>query len=129
MDLWEKCGLDDKLVKVLEAIPGGADAEFFGRPYVTVHQLAVELDQRYPEVRRELDVPLGGGATRHAGLVDYLGKELIEKIKRFGDVYPIEAAQLSALRFRELRLAGPGGRDLVGGGKRDLPLIRLRARD
>ncbi|WP_410565017.1 hypothetical protein [Amycolatopsis sp. cmx-4-61] len=129
MTLWDKLGMDDKLIKVLQEIPPGPDADEFGRAYVTIHQLAVELDQRFPEVRKQLDVPLGGGATRHAGLVELLGKELVDKIKRYGDVYPIEAAQLSSVRFREVRLRGPGGRDLVGGSKTDLPLIRLRPRD
>ena len=129
MTLWDKLGMDDKLVKVLKEIPAGPDAGDFGPAYVTIDQLAVELDQRFPEVREQLDVPLGGGATRHAGLVELLGKELVDKIKRYGDVYPIEAAQLSAVRFRELRLRGPGGRDLVGAAKTDLPLIRLRPRD
>lgn len=129
MTLWDKLGMDDKLIKVLTEIPPGPDAEEFGRAYVTIHQLAVELDQRFPEVRRQLDVPLGGGASRHAGLVELLGKELVEKIKRYGDVYPIEAAQLSSVRFRELRLRGPGGRDLVGASRTDLPLIRLRPKD
>ncbi|RSD21358.1 hypothetical protein [Amycolatopsis eburnea] len=129
MTLWDKLGMDDKLVKVLKEIPAGPDAGDFGPAYVTIHQLAVELDQRFPEVRKQLDVPLGGGATRHSGLVELLGKELVDKIKRYGDVYPIEAAQLSAVRFRELRLRGPGGRDLVGASKSDLPLIRLRPRD
>ncbi|MGW3966782.1 hypothetical protein ACWED2_43680 [Amycolatopsis sp. NPDC005003] len=129
MTLWDKLGMDAKLIKVLEEIPPGPDAEEFGRAYVTIHQLAVELDQRFPEVRKQLDVPLGGGATRHAGLVELLGKELVDKIKRYGDVYPIEAAQLSSVRFREVRLRGPGGRDLVGASKTDLPLIRLRPKD
>ncbi|HET6711594.1 MULTISPECIES: hypothetical protein [unclassified Amycolatopsis] len=129
MTLWDKLGMDDKLVKVLQEIPPGPDAEEFGRAYVTIHQLAVELDQRFPEVRKQLDVPLGGGATRHAGLVELLGKELVDKIRRYGDVYPIEAAQLSSVRFREVRLRGPGGRDLVGASKTDLPLIRLRPKD
>jgi hypothetical protein len=127
--LWDKLKMDDKLIKVLQEIPPGPDAGEFGRAYVTIHQLAVELDQRFPEVRTQLDVPLGGGATRHAGLVELLGKELVDKIRRYGDVYPIEAAQLSSVRFRELRLRGPGGRDLVGASKTDLPLIRLRAKD
>lgn len=126
MGLWEKFEMDDKLVKVLKEIPPGPDAADFGPAYVTLHQLAVELDQRYPEVRRQLDMPLGGGASRHAGLVDFLGSELVGKIKRFGDVYPIEAAQLSSVRFRELRLKGPGGREVVGASKADLPLVRLR---
>jgi hypothetical protein len=121
--------MDDKLIKVLAEIPPGPDASEFGPAYVTIHQLAVELDQRFPEVRRQLDVPLGGGSSRHAGLVELLGKELVEKIKRYGDVYPIEAAQLSSVRFRELRLRGPGGRDLVGASRTDLPLIRLRPKD
>jgi hypothetical protein len=129
MTLWDKLELDDKLVKVLKDIPPGPDAGDFGPAYVTIHQLAVELDQRFPEVRRQLDVPLGGGATRHAGLVELLGTELVAKIKRYGDVYPIEAAQLSSVRFRELRLRGPGGRDLVGASRTDLPLIRLRPGD
>lgn len=129
MTLWDRLGMDDKLVKVLKEIPPGPDASDFGPAYVTIHQLAVELDQRFPEVRKQLDVPLGGGSTRHAGLVELLGKELVDKIKRYGDVYPIEAAQLSAVRFRELRLRGPGGRDLVGASKADLPLIRLRPKD
>ena len=129
MTVWDKLGMDAKLIKVLEEIPPGPDAEEFGRAYVTIHQLAVELDQRFPEVRKQLDVPLGGGATRHAGLVELLGKELVDKIKRYGDVYPIEAAQLSSVRFREVRLRGPGGRDLVGASKTDLPLIRLRPKD
>jgi hypothetical protein len=127
--LWDTLAMDDKLVKVLKEIPPGPDAPEFGPAYVTIHQLAVELDQRFPEVRRQLDVPLGGGSTRYAGLVELLGKELVDKIKRYGDVYPIEAAQLSSVRFRELRLRGPGGRDLVGAAKADLPLIRLRSRD
>ncbi|WP_439379494.1 hypothetical protein [Amycolatopsis lexingtonensis] len=121
--------MDDKLIKVLQEIPPGPDAPELGPAYVTIHQLAVELDQRFPEVRKQLDVPLGGGSTRHAGLVELLGKELVDKIKRYGDVYPIEAAQLSSVRFRELRLRGPGGRDLVGASRTDLPLIRLRPKD
>ncbi|WP_329046493.1 hypothetical protein OG738_31905 [Amycolatopsis sp. NBC_01488] len=129
MTLWDRLAMDDKLVKVLKEIPPGPDAPEFGPAYVTIHQLAVELDQRFPEVRKQLDVPLGGGSTRHAGLVELLGKELVDKIKRYGDVYPIEAAQLSSVRFRELRLRGPGGRDLVGASRTDLPLIRLRPQD
>jgi hypothetical protein len=130
MALWEKLEMDDKLIKLLKEIPPGANAEDFGPAYVTIDQLAVVFDLRYPEVRQELDVTLGGrSGGRHTSLVDYLATELVPKIKRYGDVYPIEAAQLSSVRFREIRLNGPGGRDLVGTSKADLPLIRLRPKE
>jgi len=134
MDLWEKFEMNDKVVKVLKEIPPGSDVDHFGPAYVTIHQLAVEFDQRYPAVRDELDVPLGGrGANRHASLVEYLTTELVKKIKLYGDVYPVEAVQLSSVRLGELRLKGPGGRDLVstskGKGGKDLALVRLRPKE
>lgn len=134
MGLWEKFEMDDKVVKVLKEIPPGAHTEHFGPAYVTIHQLAVEFDQRFPAVRDELDVPLGGrGANRHTSLVDYLTTELVNKIKLYGDVYPVEAVQLSAVRFGELRLKGPGGRELIsvtkGKGGNDLALVRLRPKE
>jgi len=134
MGLWEKFEMDDKVIKVLKEIPHGSDADHFGPAYVTIHQLAVEFDQRYPAVRDELDVPLGGrGANRHTSLVEYLTIELVKKIKLYGDVYPVEAVQLSSVRFGEIRLKGPGGRELVsaskGKGGKDLALVRIRPKE
>jgi hypothetical protein len=134
MGLWEKFEMDDKVVKVLKEIPPGSHTEHFGPAYVTIHQLAVEFDQRYPAVRNELDAPLGGrGANRHTSLVEYLTTELVNKIKLYGDVYPVEAVQLSSVRLGDLHLKGPGGRDLVSTGKsksgKDLALVRLRPKE
>ncbi len=137
MGLWEKFEMNDKVIKVLKEIPPGPDADHFGPAYVTIHQLAVEFDQRFPAVRGELDLPLGGfGANRHISLVDFLTTELLKQIKLYGDVYPVEAVQLSSVRLGELRLKGPGGRDLVSGGdkgrgksSRDLALVRLRPKE
>lgn len=128
MAQWEQFEMDAKITAILKEIAPGDESETGPGPaYVTVDQLAIELDLRHPGVHQQLKLPVEGfGKARHAPLAEYLSAQLLDKIKRYGDVYPFESALLSPARLGELRLKGPGGRDVATKSKKDVPLIRLR---
>ena len=125
---WEKFEMDAKITAILKEVAAGDDSDAGPGPaYVTVDQLAIELALRHPSVHDELKLTVEGfGKARHSPLADFLSTQLLDKIKRYGDVYPFEYALFAPARLGALNLKGPGVREVGVKSKKDIPLIRLR---
>ncbi|MEU4197930.1 hypothetical protein AB0E69_38960 [Kribbella sp. NPDC026611] len=131
MSAWSDHEVEAKVIQVLSAVPVvNADGHHYGKAFVTTYQLAIKLDQRYPELKGQLGRKLGGmGTGEHVSLSQYLGKQLSAQIKKHGDAYPIEGAFLSGLALTELSFKTADGEALVSsvtGTGYDLSLFRKR---
>ena len=60
---WERLGIEDKVLTILRAVPHAGSPDAYGRPFISAYQLAIEMEVRYPEVRRDLDKPIGGAGS------------------------------------------------------------------
>ena len=63
MSIWADQDVEGCVRAVLEDVPLVNDVHHFGRPYVTAYQLAIQLDQRFPNVSDALGQPLGGAGV------------------------------------------------------------------
>ena len=94
-----------------------------GRPFLTAYQLAIEYDRRFPGLRRQLGLPIGGsGAGVNQSLPQWLARHLSQRI-RYGDIEDIEGGFLSDLHRADISFNGPDGsvRSSVG----DISIFRL----
>jgi len=102
---------------------------YFGRPYLSAYQLAIEVDRRWPEDRALGNPPVGGlGIGTRNSLTQYLARELPRRIKS-GDLTTVEGAFLADEDLVELVYVESDGRlvtsSLTSSGY-DLSLFRLR---
>ena len=94
-----------------------------GRPFLTAYQLEIEYDRRFPELRRQLGLTIGGsGSGEHQSLPQWLARNLSQRIRN-GDIEDIEGGFLSDLHRADISFNGPGGpvRSSVG----DISIFRL----
>ncbi|MGW4523055.1 hypothetical protein [Amycolatopsis sp. NPDC004378] len=126
---WAKLSVLDKVQQVLEDV--SVDDHHFGRRWVTAYQLAILLDERYPEVGAELGLEVGGAGTgSHTSLSQYLARQLSGLIKAEGDRFPVEGAFLSNEHVASLNFVGPGGATVTSSltdSGYDLSMFRVRA--
>jgi hypothetical protein len=107
---WERLDIEDKVLTILRAVPRAGGPDVYGRPFISVYQLAIEMEVRYPAVGRELNKPLGGtGIGQSTSLVQYLAPQLARQIGRNGADYPIEGAGLSPERLADITFRPPHG--------------------
>jgi hypothetical protein len=100
---WERLGIEDKVLTILRAVPRAGSPDAYGRPFISAYQLAIELEARYPEVRRELGKPIGGAGTgQRDSMAQYLAGQLAREIKDGGAEYPIEGAGLSPRHLADI---------------------------
>ncbi|MCG8915548.1 hypothetical protein L6E12_07095 [Actinokineospora sp. PR83] len=108
---WQQLGIDiDHMVRtVLEEVPLHPDVPSqAGRPYLTVYQIAIRLDARFPEVRRALgsDVEVGGRDIGvHHSLASRLGQYLVASVKS-PDNHDIEGAVISPAHVAAFEFTG-----------------------
>lgn len=100
MSYWEEYNIGDSVNQILVDVEG--DSHHFGRPFLTAYQLAIEFDDRHPDIVARLDKQIGGaGIGEHTSLAQYLALELSRQIRDNPD-YPVEGAFISNRYVREL---------------------------
>ncbi|KDN22691.1 hypothetical protein [Amycolatopsis rifamycinica] len=129
--VWTSQAVLDKVCRALDRFTvAHPEGHHFGRPFVTAYQLAIRVDEMYPELKDALGIQVGGAATGgRASLAQYLANQLSKKIKAHGDQFPVEGAYVSNDYVVAMTFRGADGRErsssLVGSGY-DLSLFRLR---
>jgi hypothetical protein len=130
--LWQRLDVEAKVVDVLASVRPAPSPRFAGNRFLTAYQLAILIDDRYPEVRQALgpDVPIGGaGSGSQTGLVQYLAERLAAEARSRGAGYRIEAAALSRSCMGDVWFKVPGASDIRNSNAEagwDLSLFRLR---
>jgi hypothetical protein len=130
--IWQRLDVEAKVVAVLASVQPASSPRFDGNPFLTAYQLAILLDDQYPEVRQELgpDVPIGGAGSGSPSLARYLAQQLAAEIRRRGVACRMEAATLSRSRLGDVRFKVPGAPGIWDSNAKtgwDLSLFRLRA--
>ncbi|GIK63182.1 MAG: hypothetical protein BroJett018_09760 [Chloroflexota bacterium] len=96
MSNWEQLSIGQKITRILEdvSLPKEHHFEDFGRPFLTVYQIAIEFEKRYPEDAKVL---------RENGdfIYRYFANELSQRIKN-KTISHIEPAWLSAQSIQEI---------------------------
>ena len=114
--------------KVSDALDGMPSSEPFGRPYLTAYQLAIKIDEAWPQLKDEFGGAVGGaGIGRHNSLAEYLAGQLTERIRR-GDIpIPVERAALSDYRLAELAFKDASQYRITSSltGANDVSMFRL----
>ena len=128
MSRWSELGLTDKVVQILADVDDGG--HHFGRPYLSAYQLAIEVQDRFPDDFDAIGKPIGGSGTgQQDSLSQYLANELSKQIKAQGSAHPVEGAFLSNEHATQVSFRSTAGEDitssLVGGGF-SMSLFRLR---
>lgn len=130
--LWRQLDVETKVIDVLGSVEPTSSPRLGGRPFVSAYQLAILVDERYPEVRQALgDVPIGGAESgSRTSLAQYLAERVGAEIRGHSGNYRIEGATLSRMRLGELRFKTPGRDDIRNSNAEagfDLSLFRLRS--
>lgn len=78
---WEQFGIEEKIIQILKTAQTNVPEHHFDRLYLSSYQLAIEFDQRHPEVRCAVGYKLGGlGNQDHVSFTQYLARELSRRI-------------------------------------------------
>jgi hypothetical protein len=129
MSVWESEQVEERIIAILNDVPGAHGTHHFGPPYVSAYQLAIEMERRHPEVRTALGYPLGGaGVGERNSLAQYLAKQLSDRIKA-NPTHPVQGSFITNEDLIELVYRDPEGRRLVStltDSGYDLSLFRLR---
>jgi hypothetical protein len=130
MTIWEEQQVEERIVEILSSVPTAGAPHAFGRPYVTAYQLAIELDDRYPEVARRLGRQIGGaGIGERNSLAQYLAQQLSRRIGQNPEAFPVEGAFLSNVGVSRFSFVARDGAEITSsltGSGFDLSLFRLR---
>jgi hypothetical protein len=129
VSIWADHNVEERTVEVLQDVPLVNEAHHFGRPYMSAYQLAIELDDRYPDIRQALGYEIGGAGTgQHGSFAQYIARQLSGRIRDEPD-YPVEGAFMSNVNVDTLRYRRSNGElltsSLTGSGY-DLSMFRLR---
>jgi hypothetical protein len=117
---------------VRHVLTGVTYAEFgrqhLGRPFITAYQLAIMVRRLEPELASELEIG-GEDVGQHRSLAQFLARELSQRIKREGDGYFIEGAQLASTDISTMRFRHPAGHEIASSvisAGYDTSMFRLR---
>ncbi len=125
--LWQKFDMERRIREVLSD-PKFDTSHRFKRPFLTPYQIAIALDDRYPNLCAELGKDFGGKDTgKHTSFVQYIAKELGTKVQR-GEIADIEGAFLGNTYLNELSYRRSNGDKIVSSntGPEHLSLYRMR---
>ncbi|MGH2706347.1 MAG: hypothetical protein ACRDJ4_15050 [Actinomycetota bacterium] len=118
-----------KILEVIDNVSVKGQPHVFGRPYITAYQLAIALDQRHPQIRAALGLPLGGvGIGDQHSFAPYLANQLSTHIQDHGDAYQVEGAFLSNQHVEGLTFGAPDGRILASFVQNGADLSMFRRR-
>ena len=106
---WGHYQLERLIVEILARVESRPEpSHHLGPPYLTAYQLAIELQDRHPDVANALGYPLGGlGIGHHSSLAQYLGRELSRRIHT-KEITQIEGALLSDSHLAEVSFKHDG---------------------
>ena len=112
MSLWSQHDVAGKICEILKSV--SYDHHFGGRPFITVYQIAIELERRYPETIAALGTETGGAESGAGGrsLPLYLGRCLSVDI-RDKKLTNIEGSFLGNLNLKEISFVGHDGDPVV----------------
>jgi hypothetical protein len=95
MSLWDDNNLTELIREILSDVHYAVENHYFGRPFATPYQIAVELSIRHPEVVARIGQPIGGKDTgQYTSLSQYLAGELSRRMQS-GQIRNIEGGFLS----------------------------------
>jgi hypothetical protein len=130
MSTWQLHSMGTKVIDVLNQIHLNTGSHPFGRPFVSSYQIALGLQNSYPQTVAAIGKPIGGrGVGRHDSLAQYVGGELARQIRQQGSAHPIEGAFVSNDYVAEIRYVDAAGNQVISsltGTPYDLALFRLR---
>ena len=99
--LWQKFDIEQRIRDILSD-PRFDTAHPFGRPFLSPYQIAIALDDRYPNLCAELGKDFGGKDTgKHTSFVQYIANQLGRQIEK-GARPDIEGAFLGNLYLKQL---------------------------
>ncbi len=127
MSHWNDFDLEAKIRGILGEVGPRPSTHHFGRAYLTAYQLAVALEDRYPDLLAGMGVSVGGAGTGEpTSLAQYVARELSMRIKK-GEPPDFEGAFLADAGIREIVFKRNGG-DVRSSvlGSNDLSMFRLR---
>ena len=129
MSLWVDLDMDSKVAEVLEVearVPG----HHLGRPFFTPYQIAIMLEERFPEECRKIGEPVGGkGVGQQHSLAQYVARQLSCRI-RDENIRNIEGGFLSRMNLQALELEQNGETVRASAIQSyDLSLFRLRSQE
>ncbi|MEQ4487574.1 MAG: hypothetical protein AAC993_01890 [Dehalococcoides mccartyi] len=97
---WQQHNIEPRIIQILQEVQDCG--HHFGRPYLTAYQLAIEFQQRHPDISIALDREIGGAGTgKYVSLAQYLARQLSASILN-DPHYPIEGAFISNQNVKEL---------------------------
>jgi hypothetical protein len=134
MSLWDQHDMSARVQAVLDDVHlNNPDGHHFGRPFVSSYQIAIALDAADPNLKHELNKPVGGtNAGSHNSMAQYIGNELSKQIKAAEDsetAHFADGAFMSNESVKSLVYDGADGSDVVSslpGTEFDMALFRLR---
>ena len=99
---WDSLSMEDKVVQVLSDIIYHYPNHHFGRPFLTAYQLAILINERFPDTFLSFGHSIGG---RDSGVsynfTSYLAGQLSERIRN-GVITNVEKGFLSNSKLEEI---------------------------
>jgi hypothetical protein len=128
MTNWDEFHFEPRIRAILrDAAPSSSMNPHFGRPFLTVYQLAIEFNERHSSDVEKLGLQVGGkGTGQHVSLAQYIARELSRRLgsKNLED---IEGALLSRQRVAS-HVFTPDDIESSAEGAWDLSMYRLRSK-
>ena len=105
--IWEKYEISQKVLSILD-VQSHSENHFFGRPFQTAYQIAIEFKKRYPNEFQQIGKPVGGINTGQSdSLAQYLALELSRRIQS-RELMNIEGRFLHRRHLRSLQYNDEG---------------------
>jgi hypothetical protein len=131
MSKWLELDLARLVTEILLAAEYVEANHHLGRPFQTAYQLAIALESQYPDVCRQLALPVGGtDSGAEASLAQYLAREISRNIEN-ESLVDVEGGFLCNDYLLSLKFKHAGNvveSSMTNQGKRGVSLFRIRAR-
>lgn len=126
MSQWEDNAMDEKIRTVLN-VDSHQPLHHFGRPFMTAYQIALRVNQLFPEAVAALGMPIGGrGTGQHNSLAQYIALELSKRIHD-NRITDIEGRFLYREFLQELKYDDGNDEYVASSGQAyDLSIYRLQ---
>ena len=102
MSDWERYHFEERIRDILKSVKYYDPKHHMNPPFLTAYQIAIEFNDRHPEVAKEKQLQVGGaGIGERTSLSQYIAGELSSRIKR-GRIAGIEGSFLSNMHLKML---------------------------
>jgi hypothetical protein len=82
MSDWQQYLLQDKIERILSAVPEYTTKHHFERPYLSAYQIAIKIAEQHPTEFAQMGRPIGGAGTGEPSpLAWYIADQLSKRIK------------------------------------------------